>query len=150
MLTAGRKSMWRSQYQLALDGAQVAEWDPKVWKTGGRFTLDGQDFEVRAHGWGSTFSMTDGQGTVLAEAQRVGRKNWTVQAGDVAYEFQRVSIWRNDQDLMRDGVPVGTIRQTSSWSGSLEADLPGLALPVQIFIVGIMITWWNSQAAAAA
>ncbi|BAL90828.1 hypothetical protein AMIS_56080 [Actinoplanes missouriensis 431] len=150
MLTAGRTSMWKSQYQLALDGAPVAEWDPKVWKTGGRFALHGQEFEVRAHGWGSTFSMTDAHGTVLAEAKRVGRKNWTVQAGDAAYEFRRTSIWRNDQELLHNGVAVGTIRRTSSWSGDLEADLPGLPLPVQIFIVGVMITWWNSQAAAAA
>jgi hypothetical protein len=150
MLTAERKSMWRSQYTLAKDGVPVASWGSTTWTSGGRFELDGQDFRVKANGWGSKFTMTDGAGTVVASAAKVNRKNWTVEAGGQVYDFQRTSVWRNDQQLLQNGMPVGTIRRTSAWSGNLEADLPTLPLPVQIFVLGVMITVAEASAAAAA
>jgi len=150
MLKAERTSFWRSQYRLTLDGAPLTDWDSRTWKSGGRFTLDGRDYEVGATSFGTKYRMTDAGGTVLAEAARVGRKNWTVHALGREYVFQRASVWRNDQNLMHDGVVAGTIRRPSSWSSTLEADLPGMPLPVQIFIVGVMIAWWDAQSAAAA
>ena len=36
----------------------------------------------------------------LPSAQRVGRKRWTVQAGDRTYQFRRASVWRGDQELL--------------------------------------------------
>lgn len=150
MLKAERTSIWRSQYRLSLNGEPLTEWDSSTWKSGGRFTLDGQAYQVRAQGFGTRYTLTDAAGGVLAEAARVGRKNWTVRAGGRVHEFQRASIWRGDQNLMHDGVPVGSIRRASSWNSKLEADLPGMPLPVQVFVLGVMIVWWDAAAAAAA
>jgi len=44
---------------------------------------------------------------------------------------------------------VGSVRRTSFWRGDVAADLPGLPLPVQIFVVGVVITMWEQQAAAS-
>ncbi|BBH71380.1 hypothetical protein ACTI_80650 [Actinoplanes sp. OR16] len=150
MLKAERKSMWRSQYDLFQDGVPVAFWDSSVWKSGGRFTLDGRDYQVRSNAWGSKYSMTDGSGAVVASAAKVNRKNWTVEAGGRVYDFQRTSIWRNEQQMLHNGIPVGVIKRTSSWTGNLEADLPGLPLAIQIFVLGVLIAVAEASAAAAA
>jgi hypothetical protein len=44
---------------------------------------------------------------------------------------------------------VGSVRRTSFWRREIVADLPGLPLPVQIFVLGVVITMWDAQAAAA-
>ena len=142
--------MWRGRYQLAADGRPVAVWDPSWWRTGGEFEVDGRRFEVRANGWGTKFRMLDEGGNEVALIEKAGRKHWTVRADGRIYEFRRASFWGNRQELLADGVPVGSLRRTSAWSGAVEADLPGMPLPIQICVVGVQIAIWQAQQSAAA
>jgi hypothetical protein len=93
--------------------------------------------------------MVDADGTPVASAERVGRKRWTVEAAGQTYHFQRASMWSDEQELLAGGVRVGSVRKTSFWRGDATAELPGLPLPVQVFVVGVVITMWNAKAAAA-
>ncbi|WP_433379168.1 hypothetical protein ACQPZX_13000 [Actinoplanes sp. CA-142083] len=149
MLTAERMSMWRGRYRLAADGRPVAVWDPSWWRTGGDFEVDGRRFQVRANGWGTKYRMLDEMGNEVALIEKAGRKQWTVQAGGRTYEFRRASFWGNQQELLADGAKVGSLRRTSAWSGAIEADLPGMPLPVQICVVGVQIAIWQAQQSAA-
>ena len=79
----------------------------------------------------------------------VGRKRWTVQAGGRTYHFERASMWNTAQELRNEAGPIGLIRRTSFWRGTVSADLPGLPPLVQIFVLGVVITMWDAQAAAA-
>jgi hypothetical protein len=135
---------------MRLDGVPVTTWDTSFFSSGGHFELDGRRYQVKSNMTGSKYAMTDETGTVFAEAERVGRKRWRVHAGSRTYEFKRGSMWKNDQQLMDGDTPIGRIHSTSTWRGSSEADLPGLPLPVQIFVHGVVITMWNAQSAAAA
>lgn len=65
-------------------------------------------------------------------------------------EFRRASWWRFSQVLVTDGTPVGSIGQHGWWRTRTVADLPGLPLPVQVFSLVVVLTMWDSQAAAAA
>jgi hypothetical protein len=65
-------------------------------------------------------------------------------------EFRRASLWGNRQEMLSGGVKTGSIRRTSAWSGGIEADLPGLPLASQIFVVGVQIAQWQAQQSAAA
>ncbi|XVV15880.1 hypothetical protein ACQP2X_16470 [Actinoplanes sp. CA-131856] len=149
MLTAEKKSLWRGQYRMVADGREVAQWDPSWWRSGGDFEVDGHRFTVRSNAWGSRFTMLDQAGNQVAHVERAGRKNWSVHAGGLVYEFRRASMWGNQQELLSAGVKVGSLRRTSSWSGTVEADLPGMPLPIQIFVVGVQIAMWQAQQAAA-
>ena len=71
-------------------------------------------------------------------------------AGGRTYEFRRASMWGNQQELLADGVKAGSLRRTGAWSGDVEADLPGMPLPVQICVVGVQIAIWQAQQTAAA
>jgi hypothetical protein len=150
MLHAKRTGLWRNSYEISLDGRPVTVWDGGTWRTGGTFELEGQRFEIRGNLWGSTYGMATEDGRRIASADRVGRKRWTVTADGRTYHFQRASIWRSDQELVFDGRPVGSIRRPSVWRNEAVAELPGLPLPVQLFVLVVVLTMWNAQAAAAA
>src|SRR6187402_3304514 len=89
MLLAKRTSVWRTRYEVSRDGHPIAHWDGSLWRSGGDLEVAGHPFEVRGNAWGSRFSMLDKAGGVVASADRVGRKRWTVTAGGLTYHFQR-------------------------------------------------------------
>ncbi len=149
-MEARRVSLWRSRYELAVDGRPVAMWEGRAWRTGGTFDLAGRRYDVRSNGWGTRFEMTDESGMIVAAADRVGRKRWTVQASGRSYQFQRASWWRSEEVLVGNGRPVGSVRRVSAWRGDAVADLPDLLLPVQAFVLVVVLTMWDSGAAAAA
>ena len=142
--------MWRGRYEMESDGQPVAEWDPSWWRSGGDFEIDGQRFQVRSNGWGTKYRMLDAMGNEVALVERAGRKHWSVSADGRVYEFRRASVWGNRQELVTDGVVTGSMRRVSAWSGGVEADLPGLPLPLQIFVVGVQLALWQAQQTAAA
>jgi hypothetical protein len=148
MLTAERTSFWKSRYTLAEDGSPLTVWDPSTWSSGGTYELGGRTYRVRANVWGSRWSLLDDTGGVVAEAERFGRKNWQVLSAGRVYGFRRRSLFSSEHELLDGERPVGSIRQTSSWSGSLAADLPGLPRPVQVFVLGIVISEYLAAASA--
>ena len=58
-------------------------------------------YEIRGNLWGSKYGMLAGDGAVVASADRVGRKGWTVESAGRVYTFGRASWWRPDQILHR-------------------------------------------------
>jgi hypothetical protein len=149
MLEARKTSIWRNSYDISLDGRPLARWDGSSWKLGGAFDLDGRRYQVRSNTWGTTYVMADDADTNVATADRVGRKNWTVQAAGVNYVFRRPSIWRHEEELVSEGRRVGSVSRKSMWRSDTVADLPGLPVPVQVFVLAVVVTVWDSASAAA-
>jgi hypothetical protein len=150
MLEARKVSLWRNRYDIVADGRSLATWDGRVWRNGGSFDLAGRHYEVTSNLLGSRFELTDQVGMTVAAAERVGRKRWTVESGGRTYRFQRASWWRSEESLVVDGRTVGSVRRTRPWRGDAVADLPDLPLPVQVFVLAVVLTMWDAQAAAAA
>jgi hypothetical protein len=150
MLKATKPSPWRNRYELVSDGKPLATWERRRWRTGGTFDLAGRRYEVSSNAWGTRFQMTDQFGLIVAAADRVGRKRWTVEASGRSYQFKRASLWRPEEVLVADGRPVGSVRRTSLWRSDTAAELPGLPLPVQVFVLVVVLTMWDSRAAASA
>lgn len=148
-MEARKVSVWKDRYAISADGRQVAVWDGSLWTAGGRFELDGRRYEVRSNLWGSRYGMVGHDGAPFAAANRVVRKRWTVEAGGRTYEFQRASLWREEQELRSDGRRVGSVKRTSIWRGDAVADLPGVPLPVQIFVLAVVLTMWDWNAGGA-
>ena len=150
MLEARRTSVWKNRYDIIADGRRLATWDESSWKIGGTVALDGRRYEVRANMWGTTYAMVDEAGTPIASADRVGRKNWTVEADGRTYQFHRMSMWRQEEELQSEGQRVGSVKRNSIWRGNAVADLPGLARPVEVFVLAVVLTMWDVAAASAA
>jgi hypothetical protein len=148
MLMARKVSAWRSRYEVTIDGRPVAVWDGSLWKSGGDFELDGRRYRVRGNAWGNRFGMVDGDGTTVASADRVGRKRWTVEAAGHTYHFQRSSMWSSEQELHTVRGRAGSLKRVGFWRRDVVADLPGLPPPVQVFVLGVVVTMWEAQSAA--
>jgi hypothetical protein len=150
MIEARKASVWKNRYDIIADGRRLATWDGSSWKTGGTVELDGRRYEVRANLWGSKYGMADENGTRIASADRVGRKNWTVEADGRTYEFRRASVWRQEEELLSEGRRVGSVKRKSIWRSDAVADLPGLPLSIEVFVLAVVLTMWDSDAAIAA
>ena len=150
MVKATKVSIWSRQYSVEVDGRQVTTWDGSWWRSGGAFSLDGHPYVVRGNAWGSEFTMADSLGNVIATASRLGRRSWTMSASGQTFQFRRPSSWRHEERLVVGDREVGTVRRTSRWRSDVEAELPGLPVPVQIFTVAVVLTRWNSEDAAGA
>lgn len=150
MLTAHSESFWRGSFVISVDGRPVAHWEPRAWRTGARIDLGGRALVMGGVGF-SGYRLTEGD-RLLAVAHRAGRRRWSIEeAGGRVHRFQRASIWRGDQDLVDSSERVlGGVRRTSHWSGDVEAHLPGLDLPVQVFAVGIVLALWQAASTTAA
>ena len=149
MLEARKFSLWRDRYEIVADGLPLSRWDGRVWRNGGTFDLAERRYGVKSNVWGTRFEMIDEAGMIVAVADRVGRKWWTVEASGRTYRFQRASWWRSEELLVADGRPVGYVRGVSRWRRDAVADLPDLPLPLQVFVVVVVLTMWDAQAAGA-
>jgi hypothetical protein len=93
--------------------------------------------------------LVDQAGRQVATADGVGRRNWTISTDRGELAFRRASVWRADQVLELGGQPVGSIRRLGFWGTRAEADLPGLALPLAVFALVVVLMLWERNAAAA-
>ena len=148
MLHARKTGLMSSHYEIEADGAHVAGWDPSWWRSGGTLELEGRQYTVKANLWASKYGMARLDGTAMAQADHVGRKRWTVTADGRTYEFQRASMWSREQVLLSGAQRVGSVRRTSMWRSDATADLPGLALPLQVFAFVVVLTMWDHADAA--
>ncbi len=150
MLHAQRPSLWRRGYDISADGRHIARWEPSWWRSGGAFDLDGRHYQVRGHALGGRVELAGPAGELLASARRVGRRRWSVEAGERSYQFRRASMWRTEQQLLLGDQPVGSIRRTSVWGSSAAADLPGMPEPLQVFVLCAVLAMWAAARSAAA
>lgn len=149
MLLAEKDGVFSRTYRITEDGREVTSFRTSWWASGGTFVLDGREFTIRSNMWGGKYGMADENEAKVAAAEKVGRRNWSVESADEVYRFRRTSILRSEQALMRDDQEVGLIKRASMWKGGATAELPGLSLPVQVFVVAVVLTMWEQQAAAA-
>jgi hypothetical protein len=146
VLRASRAGLLSTRYEITEDGAPVCIWKPSAFFGGGSFELAGQRYDVTRGGWtGRRYRLLDASGGLVALADGVGRMHWTLETGGETHVFERRTLLRNDQVLMRDGAPVGMVRRTSAWFGEAEADLPGLPRAVQIFVMVSLLAVWDED-----
>lgn len=149
MLEATKSGPFARRYDITVDGRSVASWSQTLWRSGGDIVLAGDTYRVDAARFSNRFTMTDQFGRVVATAERVGRRQWTMVADGRTHQFRRASIWSYRQDLMLGDNSVGFIRRTGIWNARIEADLPTLSHPAQVFLVGVMVTTWDREASTA-
>ena len=146
MLRASRVGLLSTRYEISHDEVVLCTWKPSAFFGGGAFVLDGRCFEVTRGGWtGRRYRLLDETGEAVAVADGVGRLAWTLQTGGATHDFERTALFRNEHVLRADGEPAGTVRRTSAWFGEAEADLPGLPLPVQVFVLVSLLSVWDED-----
>ncbi len=148
-MEARRRSAWRNDYEIAADGRPLAVFTGSLWRGGGALVVNGRRYEVRSSTWATSYTLVDDSGALVASAQRVARKDWSIEAGGVTYAFRRSSMWSLEQEHVVQGMTMGTIKRTSMWRGDAVADLPGLPPLVAVFATTVVLTTWDVAAAAS-
>ncbi|QJY49378.1 hypothetical protein [Pseudonocardia broussonetiae] len=148
MLIADRRGFFRRSYEVRDDTGAAApvELVLSTWGRTGEFVLDGVVHEIRMR---RRFLMGyDGVlvagGRELAHAQGVGTTEWELQVDDRHHRFVRPHLFGRTQHVVESGEVVGVVRRVALVSGA-EADLPDLALPVQLFVVGALLLVWEEE-----
>ncbi|WP_219413969.1 hypothetical protein [Pseudonocardia nigra] len=146
MLRASRAGLLSTRYEITCDEASLCSWKPSSFFGGGSFELAGRHYDVARGGWtGRRYRLLDADGGVVALADGVGRLEWTLEADGVTHRFERPAVFRSEQVLVRDGERAGSVRRTSAWRGEAEAELPGLPLPVQVFVLVSLLAVWDED-----
>jgi hypothetical protein len=149
VLRASRVGLLSTRYEITCDNMPICTWKPSAFFGGGSFVIDGCRYEVTRGGWtGRRYRLLDETGHLVALADGIGRMTWTLEINGetgVSHTFERSSPFRRDQVLVVDGAAKGTIRRTSSWWGEAEADLPGLPLTVQVFVLVSLLGVWDEE-----
>jgi hypothetical protein len=148
VILARRLRRWDGRYDL-LDGSRrVATWEGAHWSTGGRFTLDGRSFTVRADLQGDVVTLTEGGGRRVATAHGIGRRHWAIEAAGTTYQFSRGAPWHREERLYDEARRrLGSVRRTNLWRGDATADLPGLPPEIEVFAIAVALTRWQADAA---
>jgi hypothetical protein len=146
VLRASRVGVLSTRYEITCDGATLCTWKPSAFFGGGSFLLEGCSYDVARGGWSwRRYRLLDEARGLVAMADAVGRAAWTLETGGVTYNFERHSLIRNEHALIRDDAAVGSVRRISAWRGEAEADLPGLPLPVQVFVLVSLLAVWDEE-----
>jgi hypothetical protein len=145
-MEARRVSVWGARYDLLADGERVATWEQAGWRPGGTLELDGRRYLLRSDPAGRTCSLVGSGGRQIASADQVGRRDWTIRAGETTYRFRRAAPWRQKEDVLVDGQRVGSLRRRTPWRGRPVSDLPGVPLDVEVFALAVVLMQWSAQA----
>ncbi|MZD07960.1 hypothetical protein GTW43_26500 [Streptomyces sp. SID5785] len=137
------------EFEVGEDGRALTTFVQSRWRTSGHFELDGQGYEIRARGFAGRYELLSAGGTVVAAADHVGRRHWSVRADGREYRFHRESLGGRAVSMVdSDDRVIGSV--TAGRRGQVSADLPGMELRLRVFVVGAMLLQLRRKRAAAA
>jgi hypothetical protein len=144
MLRVKQVGFLAPDYDVFSNDESLTLYETSMWRAGGTFTLDAVVYEARCNLMASWWDLTTGD-KLVARAGSLLRAQWTIQADGHSYRFQRAGLFRREFEYLRDDAVVGFIRRPSMWNNDIEADLPGLPLVLQVFLVGVCVVAWRPK-----
>jgi hypothetical protein len=150
-LEGRRTGLWSDHYGLLLDGKPVGAWKRRAFRGGGTLEVAGQTYDVTGNFFGTGYRLVGTNGEVLAVADSVRRKRWAVEAGYRRYQFERRSFWRLTFAYLVGEREAGNVSPLGGRRRSdYAADLPDVPLPIQGFVLAIVLSLRDIRRASAA
>ncbi|ROP27562.1 hypothetical protein EDD30_0239 [Couchioplanes caeruleus] len=135
---------WHSRYELTIDDQPIGVWRGRFYRLGGDLELQGHCYQVRSPSWFSDWCfMLDAHGTRLATASRGKGRRQIIEAQGQTYHLSP-NLLGTAHQVHVGSVWVGWVERASFWRRDLgAAELPGLPLTVQAFILAVVIDSWT-------
>lgn len=151
MLTAERTDVQLGQYTITQESRMLTTITLERRGSGGRFDLDGASYRIRPQSLRRSYDLVgDGQ-SLVATAEGVRRRLWTVQADEQIYRFRRNSIRARGESLLDSADrPLGSIIRSGRWKVGAVGDLSGVDTRVQIFAIAVALVRWRQRQRTAA
>jgi hypothetical protein len=146
VLHAHRPRLWSSRYEVVVDGTACGTWVWRAFARTAELDLAGYRYAVEASGVLRTrYRLVDGWGKELARTESPGRATWVLHADGRPHTFRRPSVWKRDHEMVAGEQVIGHVRLTGGLRGEVEADLPWLSLPAQVFTVVVLLAVWAAE-----
>lgn len=150
MLRVTTRGLLGREYDLRLDGRDVASWSGRGWSKHLETPVDGRPAVLRTDGR-KRFVLDTEPGAVceLTHHDRLfGHSTWSVTTGKITYELAATGM--RDMAVRRDGRDVGSVRRRGLLTSEYTADLPAELPPVvQVFVAWVVIVIRTRAATAA-
>ncbi|WP_028933627.1 hypothetical protein [Pseudonocardia spinosispora] len=124
------------RYDIVEDGAPATTISARVLRRGGDVEIDGSRYTLSGSAFGRSHQLSSQDGRFLATAQREGLTHWTIEAGGRTFRLGRDSEGIGAQVLAEGNEPIGRVRKVVR---GVEADLPGLDRPTQLFVLLVVL-----------
>lgn len=141
------------RYSVRQNTAEVAEVTLAWMREGGELVVGGRRYELRREGWASGAFQLLHDGVVVAQAHKPSAfsNRFEVRHDGRGYELVRSGWWTRRFELRRDGQTIGQITPHHPFTRRSAVTLPpDLPLPVQVFLMGLVVLMWRREASAAA
>jgi hypothetical protein len=150
MLQAKRTKLPAQEYELTQDGRALTAFSLKRGRIGARFDLDGAGYRIRSHRFSGVYELLDDDGSVVAATDRVSRR-WSLHVSGRAWHFRRTAMAGREFSMIGErGERSGSVRRTGVGNSGAAADLPGVELNLQIFVLIVVLLRWRRKRAAMA
>ena len=152
MFTVQPLGAFKSGFDLVDEaGGVVGTFRGSAWREHGEITVGQERMSFRRHG-GRRFTL-EGASGVLATAAKpsIWSGRWEITAGDRTYELAKRSWMSRAIQLRGRGQVLGEVQPKSAFSAKAAVELPAeLPLPVQVFVIAVVLTLWRRDESAAA
>jgi hypothetical protein len=135
MLEARSAGTWTQRMEVTRDGAPVTTWTVGGRGGPGGFELDGRRYVISSTFLGSRYLLHAAPNEPVAEVRRPGARRWTLVVDGREHRFHRPFLGGGEHRLLVDGEQVGFVRKGGFRDRALRADLPGVPLPAQVFVL---------------
>lgn len=152
MIRARPRHLFSWDFDLLLDDGSSIALDMGWLREGGRFTWAGTEYQVLREGfWFSDFLlMADGQ--VLARGTKISLfgRSFAVRLSD--RELKLWASWFSRRfELIEQDAVVGMVSPDGFFTRSCTGEFPkDLSVPVQVFLLSLVLLMWRRQNNAAA
>jgi hypothetical protein len=137
------------RYTLTRDGVEIGQIDCGGARQPATLTISGTTYNPVSEGGQRTKLHLDGGGARIAEAKSAGTlfRRFIVRIGAKTYTLKVASWLGRIFVLTENDVEIGRIARTGFLTARSRAELPDdLPLPLQAFLIWLVLTTWRRQA----
>lgn len=150
MLEAVPKGWLSNNYIIQQDGLPTVELHKNMWSEQGGWLLDDLQYTITRDGMTGPFILlVNGAEIARAHKQSVWTKTFDLYYEDKQYLLKAKSVWTREFIVLFNDQIIGSVFHNSVWTRKFIIDIPGLPLPLQLFVGWLALVMWQRDEAAA-
>ena len=153
MLKAIPKGWFTPDFTIFQDDTPVADIALSLWSEAADLQIQGMTCKMYREGMISGPFLLETEGEVLARAYKPSAlfRSFEVEHGDRRYVLEAESVWMRKFVLKEREQEVGSIYPEHAFTSRAVVELPAeISLPVQVFMLWLVVLMWKRGEEAAA
>ncbi|NKB31490.1 MAG: hypothetical protein GKR91_00110 [Pseudomonadales bacterium] len=147
------RSIFSRDFEILENSKKIADIDMSAWRERAEVLIDNTTYNIKKEGFlNPTFSLVhNGKTLVTASREMMLRRQFVIDIAGARYYLKNKNWLARAMILTNDISRVGLIKPRNFFGRGAKVDLPGeIELPVQVFIVWLVLLLWKRDSNAAA